>query len=209
MLRMTDDDDKDIEAHRCSPFSVSIGELARLPGEVEVHRLMHSKEIGTLHSERGISLESLKSKHCAVQWGSSDSIDMPGKDENEHAAADAAFDTLDVDKMSPKDRSDHAMWQQVREKRFQFPANGAKGNPLGSRFRRACLADPDGLGKDYKEKEGDVDAAAAFRATWAQAKYTNYRAGKVKTETYKKSSWKQGQFIPLGRVAHLEGGGVL
>eukprot|EP00959_Pyramimonas_sp_CCMP1952_P325342 6809871-Pyramimonas_sp.AAC.3 len=185
------------------------GKVDELATHAMLMECLHSDELGSLVEERGFTVESMDAKHCAVKFGSDAKVDMPGQEEAVDAAMDKALDELDTSQWNPKAQAEHQLWQRTRASGFNFNANGAKGNPMASRFRRACEKDPDGLGADYKAKEGDTDEAAAFRAKWAREKYGNYREGKIKRETYTKTSWKQGQYIPIGRVAHLEGGGVL
>eukprot|EP00959_Pyramimonas_sp_CCMP1952_P174491 3646570-Pyramimonas_sp.AAC.1 len=181
--------------------------------ELGIHDMLleclRSEDINVLHGERGMELSNMEAKYCSVKFGSDETVELPGKAESEQDKADSLFDALDTSNWAPKAKDEHAMWIHVRKKGFHFPANGARGNPLGSRFRRKCEADPDGLGADYKACEGDTDAAAEFRAKWAAKLCTNYREGKVKKETYSKSSWKRGQYMAIGRVAHHEGGGLL
>ncbi|CAK0853191.1 unnamed protein product [Prorocentrum cordatum] len=179
------------------------GKVDELATHAMLMECLHSDELGSLVEERGFTVESMDAKHCAVKFGSDAKVDMPGQEEAVDAAMDKALDELDTSQWNPKAQAEHQLWQRTRASGFNFNANGAKGNPMASRFRRACEKDPDGLGADYKAKEGDTDEAAAFRAKWAREKYGNYREGKIKRETYTKTSWKQGQYIPIGRATRI------
>ena len=82
------------------------------------------------------------------------------------------------------------------------------GNPLAAKFERAKRKSSK-LDQDYKACAGNNDELAKFRQNWAMGEYTNYLKSKTPTKSFSKSKWRKGQYMPLGRVAHKEGGGKL
>eukprot|EP00959_Pyramimonas_sp_CCMP1952_P342254 7170574-Pyramimonas_sp.AAC.1 len=48
-----------------------------------------------------------------------------------------------------------------------------------------------------------------FRQDWAKETVENYVVVKKKITTLDKSQWRKGEYMPLGRIAHKEGGGKL
>ena len=98
---------------------------------------------------------------------------------------------------------------KAKQNEFRFDARGSAGNPLGSRFQRDRAKNKD-LDERYKAiGSKNIDALSQFRADWARKLYANYLEERKRVRTLTKGSWKQGVMIPVGRVAHKEGGGRL
>ena len=57
--------------------------------------------------------------------------------------------------------------------------------------------------------QGNRDAQLKFRIDWATEQFENYVITKKKITTLTKTTWRKGQYMPLGRIVHKEGGGKL
>ena len=110
--------------------------------------------------------------------------------------------------MSSKELREKEHWAKLEANDFNFLANARNGNAAASRFSRACAANAQ-LKADY-EAVGAKDAElAAFRQRWAKDEHAVYLKTCEKTTVYKKATWTHGIYIPVGRIAHKEGGGKL
>jgi len=117
-------------------------------------------------------------------------------------------DSIDTTGFTPDQLTELKLMKQCEQSNFMFQARGGQGNPLGSRFERAKKKDTE-LADAYKHLTGSPADQAKFRADWAEKKFNNYCSTKRKTTSIVNSQFRKGQYMPLGRVAHKEGGGKL
>ena len=117
-------------------------------------------------------------------------------------------DSIDTTGFTPDQLTELRLMKQCEQSNFMFQARGGQGNPMGSRFERAKKKDA-ALADAYKQLTGSPSDQAKFRADWAEKKFTNYCSTKRKTTSIVNSQFRKGQYMPLGRVAHKEGGGKL
>ncbi|CAK0809573.1 unnamed protein product [Prorocentrum cordatum] len=99
-------------------------------------------------------------------------------------------------------------WETMQGKDFYFDLDESISNPAAAKWRRAKQADQK-LADDYKEAKG-WPAKAKFRRDWMEGQFTlwaaetKYKRGEIN----EKAESKDGQYIPLARIAVEYGGGL-
>eukprot|EP00959_Pyramimonas_sp_CCMP1952_P097096 2029462-Pyramimonas_sp.AAC.1 len=93
----------------------------------------------------------------------------------------------------------------LKQNNFHFTLEG--GSIMAGRWRRAKEADEQ-LRKDYDAlKTARRSVKAAFRAKFAKKEYDEYIEERRYTEKLETIDTNKGEYLPLQRIAHKEGGG--
>eukprot|EP00959_Pyramimonas_sp_CCMP1952_P297441 6222420-Pyramimonas_sp.AAC.1 len=111
--------------------------------------------------------------------------------------------------LGPRDQSEFLFWESMKANDFEVPTAATKGNPIGKRWDRAIRGSNQiskALREGYGQKKTDTEKAA-FRREWARKECAKKSTSWSKVQTEKRESWKKSVYIPLGRMAHFEGGG--
>eukprot|EP00959_Pyramimonas_sp_CCMP1952_P104529 2184839-Pyramimonas_sp.AAC.2 len=106
-------------------------------------------------------------------------------------------------------------WNEVRESDWSVPTDG-KVARIASRWSRAIKGTDEksvGLKAKYDAivaVNGSLDdAKKAFRSNWAKEEYAAFVKEKSVITTKKQTEFTNAVYLPLGRIAHKEGGGRL
>ncbi|CAK0885862.1 unnamed protein product [Prorocentrum cordatum] len=112
-------------------------------------------------------------------------------------------------KYSKKQWDNYNFWKKIMEGGHVVNTSGAAGNPAAGRWARAVAADKNMSKQCAAKKEEGPDALAAFRAEWAEKQWAKYSHMQKKETSLVKRKLKKASYLPIGRVAWLEGGGKL
>jgi hypothetical protein len=191
--------------------------LAATVDEIGINNMLleffHSSDMRAIFDARGVCRDELTpmaagladAEQCVKMPRATDEV---GYGSVEPVAESSRLDSIDTTGFDAKALGELAMWRAAESTNFRFPARAAAGNPLASRFERRKAANPQ-MKKDYDALKGNQDAQMQFRQDWAKETFENYVVVKKKITTLVKSQWRKGQYMPLGRIVHKEGGGKL
>ena len=108
------------------------------------------------------------------------------------------------------DMEDAAFYNDMRAKKFMFPARGEKGNPAGGRWQRYINGKSEESKADkvkYNKLQGQTTAQAKFRANWLKTVFKKKLEEKVHTKQFRKRTYKDGRYLCANRIIQEEGGG--
>ena len=107
--------------------------------------------------------------------------------------------------MTKTDQKDKAFWDALAHNNYKVSLDGKKGNPVAGRWQREYAHFTDEQVQEYEAM--DKVSRADFRSRWFKAKHKNWLQSKGFTEAIEHTEYKNLQMLPIGRIAHLEGGG--
>ncbi|CAK0852493.1 unnamed protein product, partial [Prorocentrum cordatum] len=105
------------------------------------------------------------------------------------------------------DPDEWAFWQKYKQSNFEFSAKGKAGNPMAGRWQRAVAANKDGVADEFKKWKDDGKPLSDFRQKWAAGEYDKYRGTLKQVSSFTQEFFKKGEYLAVGGVAWLEGGG--
>eukprot|EP00959_Pyramimonas_sp_CCMP1952_P202571 4236240-Pyramimonas_sp.AAC.1 len=132
--------------------------------------------------------------------------------DNEFVAAPGSQMAIDLAEKDPKVlkmQAEEQMWEHVKSLGFVFKTNAKGGNAIASRWQRVVDKEGSKENVEYKALKGNSSEQEAYRASWAREKYQEFVKRREKVTTFSRTEYKNGQYLAIGRVAHLEGGGRL
>eukprot|EP00959_Pyramimonas_sp_CCMP1952_P453016 9467547-Pyramimonas_sp.AAC.1 len=203
-----------------APISVRSEKLRAAEGidELGINAMLfscfHGADVAAVQKLRGMDFKDMFASSQGIGAAALDSktFQMPDPrakaGQLQEAAVPLVSDTIDTTGFTPDQLAEYQIMKQCEQNNFMFNARGGAGNPLGSRFERAKKKDAE-LAAAYKQLTGSPADQSKFRADWAKLKFDNYCSTKRRTTSVVNSSFRKGQYMPLGRVAHKEGGGKL
>eukprot|EP00959_Pyramimonas_sp_CCMP1952_P454481 9469975-Pyramimonas_sp.AAC.2 len=125
-------------------------------------------------------------------------------------AAGAILQNKEVLKhLTTPQQNEFLFWENIKNNGWEVPTAATKGNPIGKRWDRA-IRSPTEAGEALRMaygKRADGADKAAFRKDWARKEYLKKSVTWTHLVKETREHWKKSVYIPLGRVAHFEGGG--
>ena len=109
-----------------------------------------------------------------------------------------------IAELPPKQRKEYDFWESVARNGFDITTDGKKNPQQAGRWQRA-LKCPERRMK-YEAVWGDI-AKAEFRAKWAKEQHGKVTKNIIQVTEEVRTQWKESSYLPVGRIAWLEGGG--
>ncbi|CAK0832151.1 unnamed protein product, partial [Prorocentrum cordatum] len=165
----------------------------------EMMKLFTSEGLKAILGMKGITPGDLSPPQNA--FNDNEFVAVPG--------SQMAIDLAEKDPKVLKMQAEEQMWEHVKSLGFVFKTNAKGGNAIASRWQRVVDKEGSKENVEYKALKGNSIEQEAYRASWAREKYQEFVKRREKVTTFSRTEYKNGQYLAIGRVAHLEGGGRL